>query len=137
MIFKQIKEIIYGTKTQTRRIQKPGERFLYDDGNSEHVILTPDGRVKWRNFQNYAVCPKRGQPCYVHEGKPLRIKIIDIHRERLQMISEEDARAEGVEDVEAYALLWDSINKRPGTRWADNPFVWVIEFAGIVNGGRY
>jgi len=29
---------------------------------------------------------------------------------------------------EAYAELWDSINTRPGTRWADNPFVWVITF---------
>lgn len=30
--------------------------------------------------------------------------------------------------VEAYAYLWDSIYTKPGTRWADNPLVWVLEF---------
>lgn len=31
--------------------------------------------------------------------------------------------------VEAYQLLWDSINgKRPDCAWSDNPWVWVVEF---------
>lgn len=28
----------------------------------------------------------------------------------------------------AYAQLWDSLNKKPGTRWADNPTVFVFTF---------
>lgn len=28
-----------------------------------------------------------------------------------------------------YAYLWNSINAKAGTRWADNPWVWVLTFA--------
>jgi len=71
---------------------------------------------------------------------PLRIVITAIRREPLQDISEDDARVEGVSALKwdptlasvtarmAYRDLWDSINTRPGTRWADGPDVWVIEF---------
>ncbi len=70
------------------------------------------------------------------------LPILKIRIERLQDISEEDARAEGGPQVlgfvdesgkhgfenyrEWYQNLWDSING-PGS-WAANPWVWVIEF---------
>jgi hypothetical protein len=61
--------------------------------------------------------------------RQLRILITDIHRERLQLITEDDARAEGVESVEAYRELWQSINgKTKDARWDDNPLVWVLTF---------
>jgi hypothetical protein len=72
------------------------------------------------------------------------LEITDVRVERLQDISEEDARAEGVEisdewtgcaddlsgsHVKSYQFLWESIN---GTgSWDANPFVWVISFRGI------
>ena len=31
----------------------------------------------------------------------------------------------------AFAALWDSINAKRGYSWADNPYVWVIEFKRI------
>jgi len=61
--------------------------------------------------------------------------------QRLQDITEEDARAEGHPESshdghtcyegmcrEWFAVLWDDINKEPGTRWEDNPWVWVYTF---------
>lgn len=33
--------------------------------------------------------------------------------------------------IMAYAELWDSLNKKPGTRWADNPTVFVFTFKKI------
>lgn len=62
--------------------------------------------------------------------RELRIRITAIRREPLQDITEEDAKAEGVESVEAYKALWDSINgKTKGARLQDNPDVWVLTFA--------
>lgn len=89
--------------------------------------------------------------------QPLRIRILDIRSEHLLNISEADALAEGVTceacgfsgaydtidypsmehrsvpcdcggPVGKYLDLWESINDRPGTRWQDNPLVWVLVF---------
>jgi hypothetical protein len=82
-------------------------------------------------------------PCR-DDWRPLRIRLLDIRQERVQEISEDDAWAEGcpwsramgqynpayevLDPREWYANLWDSINTKPGTRWADNPEVWAITF---------
>lgn len=61
--------------------------------------------------------------------QPLRIRILAIRQERLQAITEADAKAEGVGNVEEYRALWESINGRtPGARWDANPTVFVLEF---------
>src|SRR6185369_3141033 len=85
----------------------------------------------------------------------LTLELVSVRAERLQDISEKDARAEGaygaLRDSEqeldawarwtkqvdpralaatmrgAFALLWERINgHRPGARWEDNPWVWVL-----------
>lgn len=71
MIFKQIREIIEGTKTQTRRIRKEGEvayaySELYSDRNTTYTVMTrppyEGGRIKWQVGRQYAVQPKLGMP---------------------------------------------------------------------------
>lgn len=65
------------------------------------------------------------------------LKIKDVRPERLQEITRDDALAEGVQQdplddpdpVVCYSQLWDSINRKPGTRWADNAWVWRYVFA--------
>jgi hypothetical protein len=113
--------------------------------------------AKWQVGRTYAVVPKRGQPAVwwrpdgvfndwvVRSDYPdrewpnrtlaengfseMRIRITAIRREPLQAITEADARAEGVESVEAYRELWERINgKTKGARWKDNPDVWVLSF---------
>jgi len=80
------------------------------------------------------------------------LKITDIRVERLNDISEDDAKAEGVYQVgvetggldvngnaieigsyaASFCELWDSINgKDKHKSWEANPWVWVIEFERI------
>ena len=89
-------------------------------------------------------------PIYFGDGEVSKVRV-----ERVQEISEEDARAEGcIPDlcehpgtvipgacehcmntgdawpaVQQFESLWDSINgKRPGCSWSDNPWCWVVSF---------
>lgn len=80
----------------------------------------------------------------------ITLEITEVRVQRLQEISEEDAKAEGLSfvadgcarfgveglasswcdcPVTAYAALWESING-PGS-WDANPYVWVISFKRI------
>jgi hypothetical protein len=74
------------------------------------------------------------------------LEIVSVHVERLQDISETDARAEGVKiedrhtvgycageflppSIRAYRELWENMNGADS--WDANPWVWVVEFRRI------
>jgi hypothetical protein len=73
----------------------------------------------------------------------ITLRITDIRVERLQDISEDDARAEGVKPLDyaahhvadgcgariAFEQLWNTING-PGA-WEANPWVWVVAFERV------
>jgi len=64
-------------------------------------------------------------------GSRILLKITDVRVQRLQGISDEDARAEGYDRSHAFprewfALLWERIHG-PGS-WHANPWVWAITF---------
>jgi len=73
----------------------------------------------------------------------ITLQITGVRVERVQEISEEDAKAEGAQEMHldnlgqtwktyqrGFESLWDSINSGDKS-WAANPFVWVIEFRRV------
>jgi hypothetical protein len=72
----------------------------------------------------------------------LTLEVTDVRVQRLQDISEEDARAEGVSPLQmdlgsfrpAFEGLWDSINGKVYP-WSSNPWVWVVSFRVVEPGG--
>jgi hypothetical protein len=110
-------------------VPKRGEACLWwgEDENGSRYSFTPQ-------YQQWCAAAGDDYTAYTEDDlrrdgcAPMRIRITAIRREPLQAITEADARAEGVESVEAYRELWDSINNRKGARWPDNPWVWVLEF---------
>lgn len=89
----------------------------------------------------------------------ITLEIVSVRVERLQNISEADAKAEGLlpcsnDDYSGWGLpngemtlcprhafesLWDSINGkqrpgRPDISWSANPWVWVVEFRRLEGG---
>lgn len=86
----------------------------------------------------------------------ITLEVTEVRVQRLQEITEEDAIAEGIEELDGeidevalcaqaasmgacaedarawFATLWQQINgKRPGCSWGDNPWVWAVSFRRV------
>jgi hypothetical protein len=158
-------------KPQPIWVGEPSVPFRTQDADPKGIIECPYGTVgdqlwikETHAFTTVAGYEKAGQVIYKgaggkppmgHRWKPsihmprwasrTTLEITEIRAERLQSISEEDAKAEGVTPVEyegmehpdyptmstsahrfAYQELWESING-PGS-WERNDCVWAITF---------
>ena len=122
---------------------------------SGHAIYAADGDFTWGDDDGY----EDGRSCWkpsIHMPRAasrILLEITNVRVERLNAISEEDARAEGIIDggclncgepepcgcanpepdaTDAFAYLWQSIYGQDN--WNANPWVWVIEFKRVEGG---
>ncbi|AZL46597.1 TPA: hypothetical protein MFO42_25530 [Klebsiella pneumoniae] len=122
---------------------------------SGHAIYAADGDFTWGDDDGY----EDGRSCWkpsIHMPRAasrILLEITTVRVERLNAISEEDARAEGIIDggclncgepepcgcanpepdaTDAFAYLWQSIYGQEN--WNANPWVWVIYFERIEGG---
>jgi len=140
-------KVMAGQKTQTRRPEGERDEAEYDAlGKIWRVVSHPNdiySRERWRVGKIYAVQPGRTKKAIGY------IRLISIRRERVNLISEADARAEGIilppcnypgrcnssrcphhrHDAYqfAFSCLWDSIYSG-GMAFSTGPMVWVLEF---------
>lgn len=107
-----------------------GEVIWYTPTPRGEIERMEDGgfRGKWR--------PSIHMPKWAAR---LWLEVTGVRVQRLQEITEKDAKAEGVgpnlgmgEWVRAFRNLWDNLNKKRAP-WSSNPWVWVVEFRKLEN----
>ncbi len=117
MIFQHTHELVLnGTKTQTRRIQKPWQalmRFDFGEASTDplhgkpFVCDTRTGRVVYQAGKTYAVQSGRGQPAIG------RIYIEDISSQDVREISDVDVCAEGFVFKADFLKTWTQMHDKP------------------------
>lgn len=142
-----VQAILKGQKTQTRRVVKPAATFnnrrpgdvLWVRETWQHTevlnlrptdenygyVYRADG-MEWEDLEGWRWKPSIHMP---KEACRLFLKIKNVRSERLQSISEDDARAEGFDSVDSFFALWQKLYGPESL--AANPWVWVYEFEVI------
>lgn len=174
-----VRGILAGTKTQTRRVVKPqpkkpvcgpGGEWWDEATGSAIVTRFQVGDQLWvrETWRQLYAAKSIGTVRYRaddgdlgHRWRPsffmprwasrITLEVVGVRVERVQAISEADAKAEGVERIghgpyevggakvhpmtstyhHAFSRRWDGIIRRDRAPWASNPWVWVVEFARI------
>lgn len=155
-----VRAILAGRKTMTRRLINPrwlpgwsGLDPVYEDRNGDLHELAEYSpyhkgdiiyiRETWFNskptlyraderIEDLQITWKPSIFMPKWAARPWRGKITAVRVERVQDITEDDARKEGFASAAVFASYFKSLGK-PG-RWDDNPYVWVYEFETVKEG---
>ncbi len=165
-----VRAILEGRKTMTRRLMKPKLSSVINVDGSKGVL--PDNMISLAPYQpgdllwvrethfiteNENVAYKEDPACfrsYEPKWKPsifmprwasrITLEVTGVKVERLQEISEEDAKAEGVPNrimtnheppneftwKRGFEFLWQSLNAKRSP-WERNDWVWVYSFRRV------
>ena len=124
---------------------RPGQvasGFYLADGKQFNVRLT---EREWALLEKWKK-PLSGKPpmhCFRSLSR-IYLEVQSVRVQRVQEITGEDAKAEGITEEQAirtlgegyegaFRELWDGINAARGHGWRANPFVWCISFRRTTN----
>ena len=140
-----VRAILDGRKTQTRRVIKPQPEKRdnlnwTDTGEGSFCVGDHERAAKCKD--DYVIkCPYGipGDRLIFRDEEDfleINLEVVSVRVERVQDITPEDCRMEGIEAqgnyyIAKFANLWDSINEKKGFGWNMNPWVWVVEFKVI------
>jgi hypothetical protein len=118
----------------------PGKDYvvlLYESDNNLIETEFPKRLEKPDLFPSWVLNKKKCPYGIFKEAARIFLTITDLKGERLQDISEEDARAEGVDPypgmgkighVHSFYKLWEKLNAKRGWGWDINPMTVAISF---------
>jgi hypothetical protein len=110
------------------KIREPGDSWVYDQVKYRAYA---DGNPKWR--------PSIHMPRWASR---ITLDVVSVWIEPLKEITPLECVLEGVNtdpdpEIDIFGLvynrfqdLWGSIHTKPGRRWENNPWVWVVSFSG-------
>ena len=127
----------------------------FDDGDPSHIEFRADGDPErlpgeWPSEErDDPECPRWRSPWFLkRKDSRIDLEITDVRVQRLQNITEEDARAEGTPGDHSvhwpdgdpgtiydahkrcFANAWDRINGKRAS-WASNPWAWTLTFRRV------
>ncbi len=118
---------------------QPGDRLWVRETWADNIPGCPNGIT----YRADHIDPKGDGPANPIKWKPsihmpkaaarIWLEVVSVRVERLNSISEGDAKAEGVSSVEEFQYLWNTLNEKGDRSWLSNPWVWIISFKTILN----
>ena len=130
---KWIKNGFSKTGKQKWTFNSPDREVCYTDEPPTHIFPN-----KARNTVGWFKRPSIFMPRWASR---ITLEITEVRVERVQKITEEDAKAEGTSlfipsnpykeyhnHQTSFCYLWDSLNAKRGYGWEVNPWVWVVSF---------
>ena len=122
---------------------QPGDRLwvretwrIGDGMNPEGDEKKPTYAADWPDAREF-VKPWRPSIHMPRWASRITLELVEVRVERVQEITEEDARAEGCPEgfrhpIDWFSQLWDSLNDARGFGWVVDPWVWVLRFRRVV-----